>query len=373
MSTTSLENRSGAPFSVPTVDISAYVTDAPDGTVDGADGAAARAAVAAAMDEACRTVGFVQIVGHGVPDAITAGLAEAMDAFFALDLEAKKAYRTPPEINRGYAPPKSESLSLSLGVEAASRMNDFFEAFNVGAGASAYPGVQLPAGSESDYAENTWPADAPGLDAERYRAAVQAYFAEAARVARTLTRVFADALGLPADFFAARTGHSLDVLRMNNYALPPGTIHLDGDLTGMGEHTDYGIVTVLWADQVAGLQVLDTAGVWHDVMPADGALLINLGDLTARWTNERWMSTLHRVKPPIVDGTIRRRRSAAFFHDGDIDAVIETIPSCLAAGETGFPPITVGEHIQAKLRGSRAGERNTAAERDAARVLSASS
>jgi isopenicillin N synthase-like dioxygenase len=355
-------------FAVPTVDIHPYVTTAADDPTS----SAARAATAAAMDQACRSVGFVQVVGHGVPTHVTDGLAAAMDAFFALDLDAKKAYRTPPEVNRGYAPPKSESLSLSLGVEAASRMNDFFEAFNVGAGASAYPGAVLPAGSETDYAENTWPTEAPGFDAAAYRSAVEAYFAEAARVARTLTRVFADALALPADFFERSTDHSLDVLRMNNYALPPGTVDLDGDLTGMGEHTDYGIVTVLWADQVAGLQVLDTDGGWHDVLPADGALLVNLGDLTARWTNERWMSTLHRVKPPIVDGTIRRRRSAAFFHDGNIDAVVETMPSCLVEGETGFPPTTVGEHIAGKLRGSRAGQKNTTAERDAARVLAAS-
>ena len=113
---------------------------------------------------------------------------------------------------------------------------------------------------------------------------------------------------------------------MNNYALPPGEIVLDGDLIGMGEHTDYGIVTVLWADQVRGLQVLAADGSWNDVSPLPGALLVNLGDLTNRWTNERWKSTLHRVKPPIVDGTIKRRRSAAFFHDGNIDAVISALP-----------------------------------------------
>jgi isopenicillin N synthase-like dioxygenase len=131
---------------------------------------------------------------------------------------------------------------------------------------------------------------------------------------------------------------------------------------------------VLWADQVAGLQVLGTDGGWHDVMPADGALLINLGDVTARLTNERWMSTLHRVKPPILDGTIVRRRSAAFFHDGDVDAVIATLPSCVEPGEAPmYLPVTVGEHVAAKLRGSRAGVVNTAAEREAARVLAARS
>ena len=341
-------------FTVPVVDLAPYVTGG---------SAEARARTAAAMDAACSSVGFVQVLGHGVPAEVIDGLAAAMDGLFGLPPAVKGRYRTPPEVNRGYAPPKSESLSLSLGVESATRMNDFFEAFNVGAAASWYPGLDLPL---PDYAENTWP-DVPGFEA-----AVLSYFREAARVARTLTTVFADALGLPAGFFDRFTGHSVDVLRMNNYALPAGQVDLDGDLTGMGEHTDYGIVTVLWADRVAGLQVLGDDRAWHDVLPEPGALLVNLGDLTARWTDERWLATLHRVKPPVVDGRIERRRSAAFFHDGDLDALIETIPTCLGPGEEPtYPPITVGAHLRAKLAGSRAGVRNASAERDAARVRSA--
>jgi isopenicillin N synthase-like dioxygenase len=187
-----------------------------------------------------------------------------------------------------------------------------------------------------------------------------------------MTRIFEDALDLEPGFFDAFTDHSIDVMRMNNYALPPGTVDLDGDLTGMSEHTDFGIVTVLWADQVRGLQVLGDDGSFNDVSPADDALLINLGDLTARWTNERWQSTLHRVKPPIVDGTIERRRSAAYFHDGNADAVITALATCVAPGaQPVYPPITVSEHISSKLAGSRAGQLNTSAERDAARVLAA--
>ncbi|WP_432487248.1 isopenicillin N synthase family dioxygenase [Kineococcus sp. SYSU DK018] len=343
------------PFEVPAVDISPYVHGGSP---------AERAAVAAAMDAACRTVGFVQVTGHGVPDATTAGLVGAIDEFFALPLDVKRRYVAPKGVNRGYTPPRSESLSLSLGVEAASRMNDFFEAFNTGAAVSDYPGVEL---DPAVYPEDLWPDEelVPG-----FRARVQAWEAEAGRVARTLTTVFADALGLEPGWFDRVTGHSLDVLRMNNYALPPGTVELDGDLTGMGEHTDYGIVTVLWADRVAGLQVLGPDGTWHDVQPAEDALLVNLGDAMARWTNERWTSTLHRVKPPIVDGTIERRRSAAFFHDGDVDAVVAALPGCVAPGEEPlYPPVTIGEHIAAKLAGSRAGRANTAAQREAARVL----
>jgi isopenicillin N synthase-like dioxygenase len=341
-------------FHVPLVDITPYVQGGSD---------AARADVARRIDDACRTVGFIQITGHGIPGSITSGLTDAMDRFFALDLETKRTYRTPPRINRGYSPPKTESLSLSLGVEQASRMNDFFEAFNVGAGQADYP--HAPGLPQPDYAENVWP------DVDGFEEQISAYFAEAARVARAMTRIFADALGLPETYFATRTDHSLDVMRMNNYALPPGTdVTLDGDLVGMGEHTDYGIVTILWADQVKGLQVLGADGSWNDVEPADGALLINLGDVTARLTNERWMSTLHRVKPPIVDGTIERRRSAAFFHDGNVDALIETLPQCVDDEHPNmFEPVTVGEHIAAKLAGSRAGRKNDKAGSETARVL----
>jgi isopenicillin N synthase-like dioxygenase len=341
-------------FHVPAVDITAWTSNGTDEE---------KAAVSAAIDTACREVGFIQILGHGIPTSVTDDFADAMDDFFAQDLETKRLAIAPKGTNRGYTPPKAESLSLSLGVESATRMNDFFEAFNVGLAASDFPELDLPV---AEYAENLWP------DVVGYRERVETYFGEAGRVARTMTDIFADALGLEPDFFDAFTDHSIDVLRMNNYALPPGTVDLDGDLIGMSEHTDFGIVTVLWADQVKGLQVLGTDGSWNDVSPADDALLINLGDLTARWTNERWMSTLHRVKPPIVDGTINRRRSAAYFHDGNADAVIAAIPSTVEPGaEPLYPPITVSDHITAKLAGSRAGKINTAATREAARVLSA--
>ncbi|WP_327657101.1 isopenicillin N synthase family dioxygenase [Streptomyces sp. NBC_00483] len=340
-------------FTVPVVDISAYVLG---GTPE------EKAEVSRQIDAACATVGFVQVLGHGIPEDTLDGLTDAVDSFFSLSLAAKKEYRV-EGANRGYSPPKSESLSLSLGVESASRMNDFFEAFNVGTEARSFPLLDL---SEEDYGTNVWPS------IEAFRDQVESYYGEAGRVARTLTTVLADALDLPGDFFEYLTDHSVDVLRMNNYALPEGTVTLDGDLTGMGEHTDFGILTVLWADQVPGLQVLGSDGAWHDVQPTDGALLVNLGDLTARLTNDRWMSTLHRVKPPVIDGTIKRRRSVAFFHDGNVDAVISTLPSHLDADNgLAYEPVIIRDHIKAKLAGSRQGKANTTAVREAARVLAA--
>lgn len=335
------------PFSVPLVDISAYVAG---GTSD------ARRVVATQLEHACRTVGFIQILGHGIADATTGGLASAIDAFFAQPLEWKRSYRMPPEINRGYTPPLSESLALTLGLSSAASLKDYFEAFNIGVPAQTHPGLDLP---PDIYASNPWPACYADFDGQRFRSAVEAYFAEAGRVARTLCRIFADALGVDPELFASVTDHSADVLRMINYALAPGSVAGDVDPLGMGAHTDYGIVTVLWADRVPGLQVLGPGGLWQDVQPAEGALLVNLGDLTARWTNDRWLSTLHRVKPPVVEGVIQRRRSAAYFHDGNIDAMISTIPTCVGDDGRQYPPISIGEHLSVKLASSRAGKPNT--------------
>ena len=123
----------------------------------------------------------------------------------------------------------------------------------------------------------------------------------------------------------------------------------------MGAHTDYGIVTVLYADPVPGLQVLGPDGAWNDVVPEPGALLVNLGDLTAQWTNDRWRSTLHRVVPPPADADGRaHRRSVALFLDGNYDAVIECLPTCRVEGRPArYPAVVAGEHLLAKLLGPR--------------------
>ncbi|MGP8296888.1 isopenicillin N synthase family dioxygenase [Streptomyces inhibens] len=338
---------------VPVIDISDWKT--------GAEGD--RAAIATAVDEAASTVGFMQIRGHGIPDSTVHAFADALDMFFALPLEEKKQLRSPsPDINRGYTPPRTEKLSLSLGVPAAAE--DLFEAFNVGSEASSFPGLDLP---EAHYPANIWPS-VPG-----FRHAVGEWCTHAGGLAERLTEIFAHALGLAEGYFAPFTDHSLDVLRMNHYMLPDREISLDRDQMGMGAHTDYGIVTVLWADCVPGLQILDTRGAWHDVLPEPGCLLVNLGDLLARWTNDRWLSTMHRVLPPTDDnGRVIRRRSAAYFHDGNWDAEISCLPGCAPAGtEPLYPPTTVGRHLAEKLAGSRAGQLNENSPREAARLRAA--
>jgi isopenicillin N synthase-like dioxygenase len=339
-------------LTVPVIDISSFRMPYED--------ACTQEQVVQAVDHAARTVGFMQITGHGIQKHTLDALTSAMDGFFALDAETKNRYRCPPGINRGYTPPKAERLANSLGLASAA---DLFEAFNVGATTADYP--DLPGLPEDVYAPNEYPAEAPGFED-----GVTAWFRAAGTVARTMVRIFGAALGGAQDHLGKFTGHSVDVLRMNNYRLPdPGT-RLEPDQLGMGAHTDYGIVTVLWADAVPGLEIHGADGAWHPVLPAPGALLVNLGDALARWTNDEWISTMHRVAPPRkADGTLVPRRSAAFFHDGDIDAVIECLPGCVSeANPPKYAPVTVGEHLAAKLAGSRGGTLNPNAATEALRL-----
>ena len=182
-----------------------------------------------------------------------------------------------------------------------------------------------------------------------------AYFAEVERLAHRLSSIFAVALGLADDFFEDKTDHSTDTMRVIRYERQQGSPDPLPGQVRMGAHTDYGILTVLYADEVPGLEIVGPDGRWSDVLPIEGAFLVNLGDLLAEWTNDRWRSTLHRVVPPPL-GTAgpALRRSVAFFHDGNYDALVEVLPTCCSEDDPPkYPPILAGDHLMAKLTAPR--------------------
>ena len=116
-----------------------------------------------------------------------------------------------------------------------------------------------------------------------------------------------------------------------------------------GAHSDYGSLTILSTeDRPGGLQVFNSAGEWVDVPIIEGTFVINIGDLMARWTNDAWVSTLHRVaNPPDDAGAESRRQSVVFFHNPNYDAAVSCIPTCLAPGaEPKYAPTTSGEHLR---------------------------
>jgi len=308
-----------------------------------------RAGLAADLDAACRSIGFMQVVGHGIPPERIRAMLDAADEFFALPLDEKLAVRPAhPGINRGYAAMGSEALAYSLGVEPS--RPDLFEAFNVGADDVDRSDPFYGADTFGHFADNVWPSRPASLRPE-----VMAYFREAQRVATELTEVFARALGMPDGWFGPYVDRSTVTMRVIRYERGPEDPAPAPEQMRMGAHTDYGIVTVLYADPVPGLQILGPEGEWHDVVPEPGAVLVNLGDLVAQWTNDRWRSTLHRVVPPPGDATGNAlRRSVAFFLDGNYDAVVECLPTCTSADDPPkYLPVLAGEHLKAKVLGPR--------------------
>ncbi len=326
---------------VPVIDLKPWFAGDPAG----------RASVVDAVEQACSTYGFFQIVGHGIDPALVAAMLDANDTFFALPEDEKMALVRPPEVNRGYSPISAESLAYSLGVDAPP---DLFEAFNVGRDVVDETDPAVIAERHRIFADNPWP-DPP----EPFRTAVVAYFDAVAELAREVTRIFATALDQPVEFFVDRCTHPTEVMRLLRYERQPGSPDPVEGQQRIGAHTDYGIVTVLYADPVPGLEIVGPDGAWWPVVPTDGAFVVNIGDMLAEWTNDRWRSTLHRVAPPPVgvDGPATRR-STAFFLDGDYDTLIECLPSCCSeANPARYEPILAGEHLIQKLNGSRGGLR----------------
>ncbi len=163
-------------------------------------------------------------------------------------------------------------------------------------------------------------------------------------LATTLMEAFAVGLGLEDDAFDPFIDRHGSALRLAHYpALPSGETHPAGRFRA-GPHTDYGTFTVLWTDGEAGLQVHSVEGGWVDVDTVESALLVNVGDLLARWTNDRWRSAMHRV---LATGS-GRRLAIPFFHNANWDARIECIVS--DGQPPRYPPTTAGAHLMAKFR-----------------------
>ena len=141
----------------------------------------------------------------------------------------------------------------------------------------------------------------------------------------------------------------IQLCRAHHYPPTPGDATDRG--RGIGAHTDFGALTLLLQDNVGGLEVLHKpTGTWHHVTPIEGAYVINIGDLMQRWTNDRYLSTMHRVMSPV---STRPRYSVAFFNDGALDTTIEAIPTCVPAGEKPkYGPLKVEDHLVRRYRQS---------------------
>jgi isopenicillin N synthase-like dioxygenase len=280
---------------VPVIDVSSLVARAAD-----------RSRAASEIARACRDSGFFYIVGHGVDERLQRRLEDASRRFFAQNLDTKMeiAMARGGRAWRGYFP---------VGAELTSGKADLKEGI--------YFGAELPPDHPRVkdgtplHGANLFPQSVPEL-----REGVLGYIDAMTRLGHALMEGIAWSLGLEASYFADHyTWEPLTLFRIFNY---PGNPALADDEPrwGVGEHTDYGLLTILKQDDTGGLQVKSRGG-WAAAPPIPGAFLCNIGDMLDRMTGGRYRSTPHRVQ----NVTRRDRLSFPFFFDPNFDARIKPI------------------------------------------------
>lgn len=284
---------------LPVIDIAPLLGPDTTGLRDGGDaGAPSKADVAAQIGAACRDSGFFYVTGHGVPPELIARLDAAARTFFELPPELKNEI----SMDRGG---RAWRGFFPVGGELTSGRPDLKE--------GVYFGAEGPPSDRPLHGPNLFPGQVPDL-----RAAVLAYLDALTGVAQAVMGGIALSLDLPEDYF--RSGYTADptiLFRIFHY--PPA--QPDPDEWGVGEHTDYGLLTLLLQDSNGGLQVHTPRG-WTDAPPITGTFVCNIGDMLDKLTGGLYRSTPHRVRN--LSGN--ERLSFPFFFDPGWDSEVPPLP-----------------------------------------------
>ncbi|GGJ91980.1 isopenicillin N synthase family dioxygenase [Pseudomonas matsuisoli] len=286
----------------------------------------------AAIREACETIGFFYIVNHGTPQTVIDRAMEAARTFFAYPVETKREVAVNKR-HRGF-----HMLGGALMYEATKP--DHKEFFSIG--------LELPEddpavlAGEALRGPNQWPAFMPELQDVLYR-----YYEEMGRTGADLLRAVAVGLGIDEDFFVDKYTKRLQRTQMVYY--PPHPAQAEADQFGVAPHTDYGCITLLHQDDSGGLQVRELGtNQWIDATPVPGSLVINVGDLLGRWSNDRFRSTLHRV----VNRSGHERYSIATFFDPTYGALVDPRDLGVAEADCIYPPVSAGDYILGRIDAS---------------------
>lgn len=289
-------------------------------------------AVAKEFAKAFEGTGFAIIIEHGIPEKLANDVYSAMTDFFDQPLEIKQQY-TPSEKakGRGYLPMGIESVAKTLKGETPP---DLCEAL-------VFSMPHRP----SSKAHNIWPDQPEGLSP-----LIEQWTGKLIELNDSLVRLSALALDLPEDYFKQAYADPSLTLRFVNY--PDQEIPPQPGQLRYGEHHDYGALTILRQDSApGGLEIRDDDGVWKEAPVIPNSFVINVGDLLARWTNNRWRSTLHRVSNPSRDltGSTKRLSMVAFTGPHE-DWEVSCLPSCKSdENPEQFEPVKCGEYILSKI------------------------
>jgi isopenicillin N synthase-like dioxygenase len=265
---------------------------------------------------ACAEIGFFVITGH----ALDAEMHEVFDAAHQLfELEQPAKERLAMVDRQGFVPARHRVLDATIHSAP-------MEYYDVAiSGPSPFP----PPSTIVGFADVV----------RRYQQRVLA-------TATDLLWLLAIGLELPPDFFAQRMRDPQCFLRMMHYE-PRPPVDDSGEAPVLTDpHTDYGLITLLATDGVGGLEVQPLGGDWQRVVAPAGSLVVNLGDMLARWTNDHYVSTPHRVTAPVE----RDRFSVPFFVNPDRDTIVSCVPSCVdEARPCRYPPVTASEFLAQRI------------------------
>jgi isopenicillin N synthase-like dioxygenase len=320
MAARAVTDRVSAPMiagAIPLIDVAGHL---------GGDAESSRQA-ATQLHWAFENVGFYYLSGHGVPQSLIDRTYEAAARFHAQS-PAKKLALKVNEHNIGYLPISS---AASPQATAQGRKPSQNEAYFLRR--ERTPDDPAVIANRRFHGLNQWPRDLPG-----FRETTLEYMGTLEALCRRLVPLYALALDLPADFFDACFAEPHMILRMSRYPVIGGE---DETVASLVPHTDSGFMTLLPPNRVPELSILLPSGRWIDAPGIDGAYVVNGGDILHRWTNERFLSTPHRVRN--VSGQVRY--AIPFFCDPDHDTIIECLPTCRSADNLAkYPPIRFGDY-----------------------------
>lgn len=257
--------------------------------------------LAAQIFDVCKEIGFFYVIDHGIdPETIRGAFQQAKELF---NSDEKFALPYVTEANRGYISQDREVLSKK-------GHHDLKEAFNIG------NVVEDPAWKH----KNKWPSTLP-----RFRPVFDDFFLRCHNLSRRILRLFTYGLKVDRDFFDRSHHNNPSTMRLLHYPVVPNVVEVKDNQLRAGVHTDFGTMTLLFQDNNGGLEVLPRGSdEWISAKPIENAIVVNIGDLMMRWTNDVFKSTPHRV----VVGSNKDRYSIAFFNQPKAETVVSCLPSC---------------------------------------------
>ncbi|TRM68175.1 hypothetical protein BD626DRAFT_480999 [Schizophyllum amplum] len=322
-------------FHIPVIDFSKFRT---------ATTPAEKKATADEIVGAFKTAGFVYLAKHGISDAVVQRAFLESKQFFGLPQEVKDSMAwADPRSNRGYVTIGRERVTQSKDAAAIAAMRqkapDYKESMEIG----------------RDW-DSVWPNQWPKTEVlPSFKPFMLDFFQTCHELHMVVMRSIALGLDLQEDFFDSKIDKQCHNLRLLSYpAIKRALLDKDANQARAGAHSDYGTLTLLFQDQVGGLQVQHPhTGEYIAATPIPGTIVINVGDLLSRWSNDLLRSTLHRVVAPPAkaisetEAMTPARQSIAFFSNPNFDAEIECLPNCGTSPK--YPPVNTEKYIVGRL------------------------